>query len=48
MHRNTIVYRMRRIEDLLPTSITEGRLQIHTALSLAAQYGARVLHRLPG
>ncbi|WP_406445267.1 helix-turn-helix domain-containing protein [Streptomyces sp. NBC_00631] len=48
VHRNTIVYRMRRIEELLPTPITGGCLQIHTALSLAAQYGARVLHHLPG
>ncbi|MFF4630035.1 PucR family transcriptional regulator [Streptomyces griseorubiginosus] len=45
VHRNTIVYRMRRIEELLPAPLTERRLEIHLALRLATHYGARTLHR---
>jgi transposase-like protein len=45
VHRNTIVYRMRRIEELLPAPLSEQRLQIHLALRLAVQYGARTWHR---
>lgn len=45
VHRNTIVYRMHRIEELLPAPLTERRLEIHLALRLAVQYGARALHR---
>lgn len=39
VHRNTIVYRMRRIEELLPLALVDHRLQIHVALHLAAHYG---------
>lgn len=45
VHRNTIVYRMHRIEELLPAPLSEQRLQIHLALRLAVQYGARTRHR---
>ncbi|MBK3567368.1 helix-turn-helix domain-containing protein [Streptomyces sp. MBT62] len=45
MHHNTIVYRMHRIEELLPGHLGEQRLQIHLALRLAVQYGARTWHR---
>ncbi|MFF5148006.1 helix-turn-helix domain-containing protein [Streptomyces sp. NPDC013157] len=36
VHRNTIVYRMRRIEELPPPPITEMHLEIHTARHLAS------------
>jgi DNA-binding PucR family transcriptional regulator len=45
VHRNMIVYRMHRIEELLPAPLSEQRLQIHLALRLAVQYGARTWHR---
>ncbi|MEU8683517.1 helix-turn-helix domain-containing protein [Streptomyces sp. NPDC048611] len=41
VHRNTIVYRLRRIEELLPVPLADHRLQIHVALHLAAHFGTR-------
>jgi DNA-binding PucR family transcriptional regulator len=35
VHRNTVVYRLRRIEDLLGRPVTDRTLQVHAALLLA-------------
>ncbi|MFJ9249636.1 PucR family transcriptional regulator [Streptomyces sp. NPDC101776] len=40
VHRNTVVYRLRRIEELLPMPLADHRLQIHLALQLADGYDA--------
>jgi len=39
LHRNTVVYRLRRIEQLLGHSVSERTLEVHAALDLAANLG---------
>lgn len=39
LHRNTVVYRLRRIEQLLGRPVGEHALELHAALDLAANLG---------
>ncbi|MFD4604612.1 PucR family transcriptional regulator [Streptomyces sp. NPDC058464] len=48
VHRNTVVYRLRRIEEQLPYPLDERRIEVHCALLLAARFGAAVLDRETG
>lgn len=43
LHRNTVVYRLRRIEQLLGHPVSEHALEVHAALDLAATLGEAVL-----
>jgi DNA-binding PucR family transcriptional regulator len=45
MHKNTVHYRLARIEELLGRPITERRLELEVALMLAHTLGDRVLPR---
>jgi DNA-binding PucR family transcriptional regulator len=47
VHKNTVHYRVARIEDLLGRPITERRLELEVALALAHSTGDRVLPRRP-
>jgi DNA-binding PucR family transcriptional regulator len=43
MHKNTVHYRLARIEELRGRPITEGRLELEVALMLTHTLGTRVL-----
>jgi len=43
VHRNTIVYRIRRIEESLAKPIAPNRTELHCALQLIKFFGSRVL-----
>jgi DNA-binding PucR family transcriptional regulator len=43
VHRNTVVYRLRRIEESLPLALAEHRAEVHAALMLAERCGEQVL-----
>lgn len=43
VHKNTVLYRLRQVDELLGHSIDERRLPLEVALLLADTYGARVL-----
>jgi DNA-binding PucR family transcriptional regulator len=43
MHKNTVHYRLSRIEDLLGHPITERRLELEVALTLVHTLGDRIL-----
>ena len=43
VHRNTVVYRLRRIEQILGHPVTEGTLEVRCALLLVERFGAAVL-----
>lgn len=42
-HRNTVLYRLRRVEDLLGRSLEERRMELALALMLADLHGPRAL-----
>lgn len=42
-HRNTVLYRVRRAEELLGRPMDDGRLRLELALTLADVFGERVL-----
>jgi hypothetical protein len=42
VHRNTIVYRLRRIEESLPLALADHRAELHAALLLAERCGEHV------
>ncbi|MFJ6377941.1 PucR family transcriptional regulator [Pseudarthrobacter oxydans] len=44
VHRNTVVYRVQRIEELLAHRIKDRALELHCALLLVNQFRAAVLH----
>lgn len=44
-HRNTIIHRLRRVEQLLGYPITQRRQHLHAALQLAARLGPLMLPR---
>jgi hypothetical protein len=48
VHRNTVVYRLRRIEDLLGRPVTDRTLQVHSALLLARLLPAAQPDRVSG
>ena len=43
VHRNTVVYRLRRIEQILGHPVTEGTLEVRCALLLVERFGTDVL-----
>lgn len=43
VHRNTVVYRVQRIEELLAHRVKDRALELHCALLLAGHFGAAVL-----
>lgn len=43
VHKNTVLYRLRQVDELLGHSIDERRLPLEIALLLADAYGARIL-----
>jgi DNA-binding PucR family transcriptional regulator len=43
VHRNTVVYRLRRIEEALPAPLADRRVEVYAALLLAERYGRQVL-----
>jgi hypothetical protein len=43
VHRNTVVYRLRRIEESLPVALADRRAEVHAALMLAERCGEQVL-----
>lgn len=43
VHRNTVVYRLRRIEQILGHPVTEDALELRCALLLAERFGADIL-----
>ena len=44
VHRNTVVYRIRKIEEILGHPLTERRGELYCAILLTDYFGARVLH----
>ncbi|AWK73904.1 hypothetical protein CBI38_22415 [Rhodococcus oxybenzonivorans] len=44
LHKNSVMYRLRKIEDLLGRSVRERRLDLENALALCAWLGPAVLH----
>ncbi|MFE1983635.1 PucR family transcriptional regulator [Streptomyces mirabilis] len=47
VHRNTVVYRLRRAEELLGRSVTDRTLETHTALRLAMLFASGAGPALP-
>jgi hypothetical protein len=47
MHRNSVVYRIRKIEDQLGRSVRDGRLELENALELCFWLGGAVLASNP-
>jgi DNA-binding PucR family transcriptional regulator len=45
VHRNTIVYRLRRIEESLPLALADHRAEVQAALLLAERFGEHVLRQ---
>ncbi|MPY80585.1 MAG: hypothetical protein GEV04_19480 [Actinophytocola sp.] len=43
VHKNTVLYRLRQVEDLLGHPIDKDPLRLHLALLLADHYGPRAL-----
>ncbi|HET6711079.1 PucR family transcriptional regulator [Amycolatopsis sp.] len=43
MHKNSVQYRVRKAQELLPRGLAEGRLDIELALALCRRLGAAVL-----
>ena len=43
MHRNTVVYRLKRVEELLGRPLSENDLELRCALLLAESLGTAVL-----
>ncbi|MCR6481996.1 helix-turn-helix domain-containing protein [Amycolatopsis sp. OK19-0408] len=43
MHKNSVQYRVRKAQELLPRELAEGRLDIELALNLCQRLGAAVL-----
>jgi DNA-binding PucR family transcriptional regulator len=46
-HRNTVLYRVRRAEELLGRPIDDGRLRLELALTLVETFGERLLPPAP-
>lgn len=46
-HRNTVLYRVKRVEELLGRPIEDGRLRLELALTLVDAFGERLLPQAP-